>query len=168
MLGFDVIRYPNVREGAIPSKKKYSTSGLSVEEAFLAGPAVIRFSVFVQEQKVNPAIEIDDLDNKSIHILAREGDNLVGTARVFIDKDGICRLGRMATLEKYRCKGYGRLILLKAEECLINELNCTVNEINAQLSRLHFYSKCGYIHDISVPEWDEEGMTHVRMTKQLT
>jgi len=69
----------------------------------------VRFTVFVDEQKVPAELEIDALDPFSVHVLARDAAGTpIGAGR--LTPDG--RIGRMAVLEAWRGKGVGEALLL--------------------------------------------------------
>ena len=67
----------------------------------------IRLAVFVDEQRVPPEIEMDENDAASVHALACDGGEAVGTGRLLPDG----HIGRMAVLKAYRARGVGGAIL---------------------------------------------------------
>ncbi len=68
----------------------------------------IRTEVFINEQQVPEAMEWDEFDAISTHVLARNFDGLpVGTARLLPDG----HIGRMAVLKEWRGNGYGSAML---------------------------------------------------------
>src|SRR6185295_8227909 len=82
-------------------------------EAELARAYAIRIRVFVKEQGVPRAIELDDDDRRATHFLATCGARSVGTARVVLHH-GAAKIGRMAVLKSYRYKGVGAKLLGRA------------------------------------------------------
>ena len=70
----------------------------------------IRLEVFVEEQKVPVEIEIDDLDEISIHALAYIDGIAVATGRL-IPSEEKGKIGRMAVIKKYRRTGIGGEVL---------------------------------------------------------
>lgn len=67
----------------------------------------IRREVFVLEQSVPEAIEVDGLDERCIHVLACLGDQPVGTGRM--QADG--HIGRIAVRKVFRGLGVGSAIM---------------------------------------------------------
>ncbi len=125
------------------------------EDAF-----ALRHEVFVTEQQVPPEIEIDEEDPHAWHILAIQGDEAVGCARVIIHGTD-AHIGRLAV--KRTCRGQG----IGAEICRFiisycREQGCTYLWLHSQTHAIAFYKKLGF-----APEGDvfyEAGMPHVRMS----
>ncbi|AEJ00678.1 GCN5-related N-acetyltransferase [Nitrosomonas sp. Is79A3] len=117
----------------------------------------IRTEVFINEQQVPEAMEWDEFDAISTHVLARNFDGLpVGTARLLPDG----HIGRMAVLKEWRGNGYGSAMLQK----ILEELNSRHKQIvmlNAQTSAVKFYEKFGF--KVSGEEFRETGIPHVKM-----
>ncbi len=117
----------------------------------------IRTEVFINEQQVPEAMEWDEFDAISTHVLARNFDGLpVGTARLLPDG----HVGRMAVLKEWRGNGYGSAMLQK----MLEELNSRHKQIvmlNAQTSAVKFYEKFGF--KVSGEEFWEAGIPHVKM-----
>src|SRR2546426_12839481 len=67
----------------------------------------IRFTVFVEEQGVPREIELDEMDERSLHALAFEDGQPVATGRLLPDG----HIGRMAVLKKWRGRGIGGPVL---------------------------------------------------------
>lgn len=117
----------------------------------------IRTEVFIYEQQVPEAMEWDEFDAISTHVLVRNFDGLpVGTARLLPDG----HIGRMAVLKEWRNKGYGGAMLQKLLEELSNRHEKKVM-LNAQTSAVKFYEKFGF--KVSGNEFWEAGILHVRM-----
>ena len=70
----------------------------------------IRKIVFIDEQKVPPELEWDEMDKIATHFILYINDTPIGTARTFV-QDGIWYIGRMAVLKEHRNQGYGKLIM---------------------------------------------------------
>jgi predicted GNAT superfamily acetyltransferase len=68
-----------------------------------ADAAPVRRAVFVQEQGIDEALEWDDADALSLHAVAYQGAQAIGTGRLLPD----ARIGRMAVLPEFRNKGVG-------------------------------------------------------------
>src|SRR4051794_39153196 len=67
----------------------------------------IRFTVFVDEQRVPANLEMDDQDAHCIHALAFADGKAIGTGRLLPDG----HIGRMAVLKEWRGHGAGRALL---------------------------------------------------------
>ena len=84
---------------------------LVADEAELEAALDLRRQVFVEEQGISRQLEFDGLDNQAIHIVAMDGDNVIGTARVRFLDDSQARIERMAVSKLFRRKGIGRGIV---------------------------------------------------------
>jgi YbgC/YbaW family acyl-CoA thioester hydrolase len=141
---------------------------LSVEvgnwEALRAEAAPIRTTVFVEEQKVPPAIEADAADATAVHALARNRLGLaVGTGRLLAAQDGHpARIGRMAVRRDLRGSRVGRAVLdaLLAHARARGEPEVM---LHAQVSANSFYLRAGFVpHG---PEFEEAGIAHQEMRR---
>lgn len=124
----------------------------------------IRYEVFVEEQKVPADVEIDELEDKSHHVVLYEDEQPMGTARIYHRGDGIYKIQRVAVLKNYRGKGIG-VQLMKECELQISKLRGTKITLGAQLQALSFYEKLGYTAE--GPEFMDAGIPHREMTKML-
>lgn len=106
----------------------------------------IRFAVFVDEQQVPAAEELDDFDAHAVHVIARDTDGLpAGTGRLYAEEDAPRRahIGRMAVLTQHRGNGCGAAIL----SALVDEARNRGFEkivLNAQTHAAPFYAKFGF------------------------
>ncbi|MGL5978530.1 MAG: GNAT family N-acetyltransferase [Erysipelotrichaceae bacterium] len=100
----------------------------------------LRTEVFITEQKVDPAIEIDDLDQICIHLIAKDNNSIIGTCRIIQDGD-YYKIGRVAVSKKYRGQGIGNEMMLAAERFIPR--GSTIR-VGAQLQALPFYQRLGY------------------------
>ncbi len=117
---------------------------------------VIRTAVFIHEQHVPEAMEWDEFDAVSIHLLARNTvGQPVGTARLLPDG----HIGRMAVLKEWRGQGFGSAMLRR----LLQELTRRRQkaQLNAQTSAIPFYEKFGF--KVLGEEFMEAGIPHVKM-----
>lgn len=124
----------------------------------------IRYEVFVNEQNVPEDVEVDELEDKSHHVVLYEENQPVGTARIYHRGDGVYKIQRVAVLKKYRKKGIGAK-LMKECELQINKLRGTKITLGAQLQALSFYEGLGYTAE--GPEFMDAGIPHREMTKML-
>lgn len=120
----------------------------------------IRFTVFVDEQKVPVELELDEFDPLSCHALALAGDEAVGTGRLLPDG----HIGRMAVLAGWRGRGVGALLL----QALIDEAQrrgLARVVLNAQTHALGFYARFGFVPEGE--EYEEAGLPHRTMSRRL-
>ena len=128
----------------------------------------IRTKVFVEEQNVPAEEEIDEYDVISpnvYHILILDEGVPVATGRLIYYKADTAKMQRIAVLQGYRTKGYGRVLLLAMEE-LARELGLVASILDAQCQAEDFYKKLGY-EVISTEPFYDAGILHVRMQKTL-
>lgn len=104
----------------------------------------IRFTVFVDEQRVPPDEELDEQDITALHVLVSdESGNPVGTGRLFFPEKGVGRIGRLAVLAEARGKGAGHAAI----NALLREASARGAYrviLNAQENALPFYEKIGF------------------------
>jgi predicted GNAT family N-acyltransferase len=119
----------------------------------------IRMRVFVREQRVPAAIELDRDDDRAIHFLAISEGKAVGTARV-VSHHGSAKIGRMAVLKSYRGKGVGKKLLRRAA-ATAKKLGARTIYLHAQVPVTGFYEKLGFRCVGAV--FDEAGIPHRKM-----
>jgi len=120
----------------------------------------IRTTVFVEEQRVPPEIEMDEMDAVSLHALAYAGGAAVGTGRLLPDG----HIGRMAVLRESRSLGIGSAILQRlVEEARRRGIREAV--LSAQTHALEFYRRHGFAPVGEV--YEEAGIAHQEMRRAL-
>lgn len=124
----------------------------------------IRYEVFVNEQNVPEDVEVDNLEDKSHHLVLYEDDQPIGTARIYHRGDGIYKIQRVAVLKEYRNLGFGAVLIRECER-QIQQLRGTKITLGAQIHALSFYEKLGY--QAEGPEFMDAGIPHREMTKTL-
>lgn len=119
--------------------------------AGLARVHALRWKVFVDEQGVLPAEELDGRDELdfSVHLIAVDDDGLdVGTARLLTgDEPGVVHVTRVAVLQRVRGRGVGRLVMAELERIAYTEYAVDGQvrvELSAQETALPFYAALGY------------------------
>ena len=119
----------------------------------------IRIRVFVREQGVPAKVELDDDDERAVHLLACLKGRPVGTARVVI-RGGQAKIGRMAVLKSHRRKKVGRKLLTRA---LFTAKKHGARKVylHAQIAVLRFYESAGF--RCVGPVFDEAGIAHRKM-----
>ena len=123
----------------------------------------MRKEVFVKGQGVPADLEIDDKEDKSIHFLIKNEQELVATCRIRIIDD-YAKLERMAVKSKYRKQGIGSLLIDKVEN-FAQEKNLSQIKLHAQIKAQDFYQKNNY--QLVSDEFIEAGIKHVKMEKKL-
>jgi ElaA protein len=119
-------------------------------EADLQAAVAIRRLVFVEEQHVPVAEEIDAYDSLAnagaVHFLARLDGEPAGTARLLLDAPPgeYPHIGRVAVLRELRGRGYGRAIMGAVHD-EARRRGYTGATLGAQLQALPFYERLGYV-----------------------
>lgn len=121
----------------------------------------VRRLVFIEEQNVPEEIEIDEWDELSTHVLARDLQGLpIGCGRLLPDG----HIGRMAVLPNWRGRGVGAALL----SCLLQlAAGSGMNEVvlSAQVHAVPFYGKFGF-EGFGDP-YEEAGIAHQAMRLSL-
>lgn len=124
----------------------------------------LRRTVFIEEQNVSEADEMDGLDAEAIHLIATCDGKPAGTARLLI-RGETGKIGRVAVLREHRSTGLGAAIMRQAEAALRSRPGVTRLYLSAQTHALPFYEKLGYV--AYGPEYDDAGIPHRDMEKRL-
>ncbi|MCM3907257.1 GNAT family N-acetyltransferase [Trueperella bernardiae] len=129
----------------------------------------IRKAVFVDEQHVEAANEIDALDfaPPTRHVLAEVGGHDAGTARLLIDEAGHVHVGRVAVHSWARGTGVGRALMNAMHELALDVAGDDVRvELSAQESAMGFYASLGY-GVVNRERYLDEGIWHQDMVLTL-
>lgn len=123
----------------------------------------IRREVFINEQGVPEELEMDELDQEAVHVLAYVDGIPAGCGRMIIDGD-YAKIDRVAVKKNMRRNGIGtgicKLLIALAEDSCINSIF-----VNAQLSAVNFYTSLGFEGEGGT--FFEAGIEHVKMVKAL-
>jgi len=116
----------------------------------------LRCLVFVVGQQITEVPEIDGRDPECAHILARDGGELVGTARMFVDQEPVS-VGRVAVARDRQRDGIGTAVM----EAIQEWLDGRPAELHAQAYLEDWYDSLGWqrVGD----EFMEAGIPHVLM-----
>ena len=107
----------------------------------LAALRAVRDPVFLVEQRVPESEEVDLLDARSYHVIARDAaDNPIGTGRLTPERT----IGRMAVLAEWRGRGVGEALLRALIE-RARALSYPAVELHAQTHAIAFYEKFGFV-----------------------
>jgi predicted GNAT family N-acyltransferase len=124
----------------------------------------IRRIVFVLEQKVDPAIEYDEFEESSIHFILYKNGKAIGCSRYRWSNDGI-KLERYAILKEERGKGYGRFIMDRMLEIVL-DLKPNNIYLHSQTVAKGFYGKFGFFETGEI--FKEADIDHVMMFYPLS
>ena len=133
-------------------------------EAEMAALRALRLAVFVQEQGVPEALEIDGLDALAYHAVACVEDAIIGTGRLLVLPGGDALIGRMAVQIDVRRIGIGGHVLKFLEDAAV-KLGAPETVVHAQVYVADFYLQNGYRQEGE--PFQEAGIQHVLMRKSL-
>jgi len=136
---------------------KLVTGDVELKEAF-----EVRRQVFVREQSISEDLVFDGHDRKALHMVVKDGERVIGSARVQFLADNQAKLERMAVLKHYRRKGIGKEILLFLD-AVWKDKQVQQVIIHAQLEVAPFYKLCGF-DELGSP-FREAGIKHIKMRK---
>ena len=121
----------------------------------------VRCQVFVVEQQVPEALELDAYDPCCHHVLMSDSQGRpVGAGR--IKPDG--HIGRMAVLKDCRGQGIGTAMLMALLEHARARGHARVF-LHAQVSAIPFYAKFGFVENGE--PFTDAGISHRRMVMSL-
>lgn len=124
----------------------------------------LRIRVFCDEQGVDPALEVDGLDDEATQIVALDESGVIATCRLRYPDPGACKLERMVVDPGHRNLGVGGRLLSGAED-EARAAGAETMVLNSQLRAQAFYASHGY-----EPEGEtflDADIEHIRMTKAL-
>ena len=123
--------------------------------------SAVRRVVFIDEQNVPEALEWDEYDAVSTHLLVRASDGVpIGCARLLPDG----HIGRMAVLPVWRGHGVGRALLEAALKMAQGHGHRAV-KLSAQTHAAGFYAAAGFV--VEGAGYEEAGIPHLAMSKTL-
>ncbi len=124
----------------------------------------LRAKVFVVEQDC-VFQDMDDKDQKSLHLMGFENDELVAYSRLL--PSGVsykeASIGRVVTDPDYRRKGLGKELMQNSITKLFEHYGQQPVRIGAQCYLNDFYQSFGFVN--SSDEYLEDGIPHVEMLK---
>lgn len=125
---------------------------------------LLRRRVFIEEQGVSEADEVDDQDEGAIHLLATEGDMPVGSARLLLQAE-TGKIGRVCVLATHRGQGIGAALIRAAVEEFRRVPGLKKAKLGAQTHAIGFYEGLGF--SAYGPEYDDAGIPHRDMMLSL-
>ncbi len=121
---------------------------------------LIRGKVFVVEQAIDWALEVDDWDYDATLFVLYDKGVAIGAARLYKNK-----VGRVAVLKEHRHKNAGSLLMAAVEKYALEKgLDCL--ELGAQCYIIPFYEKLGY--EAYGEVFLDADIEHRMMMKKLT
>jgi predicted GNAT family N-acyltransferase len=124
----------------------------------------IRYEVFHVEQGVALELDFDGLDETSMHVVAYQGGQAIGTTRIRMLTQRLAKIERVAVLADYRGQGLGKMLMKAAVEYLDAQAVPEI-KLNAQMQVKAFYEKLGFIPYGEA--FDEAGILHIEMRRLL-
>ncbi|GCF12359.1 acetyltransferase [Haloarcula mannanilytica] len=128
------------------------------------GSTAVRTAVFVEEQGVSEAEELDGRDPDAVQFLARDGGSPVGTARLRFPEQTVGKVERVAVRKSHRDAGVGSALMRAVEDAARDE-DVSELKLHAQTRVEAFYRQLGY--ETVSDEFEEAGIPHVEMRKRL-
>jgi ElaA protein len=124
----------------------------------------LRRVVFIEEQGVPEADEVDGLDGRAIHLLAWDGECPVGTARLLV-KGEVGKIGRVCVLPEARGLGLGAALIREALVVLQGQPGVIEAYLGSQSQATGFYEKLGFV--VEGDEFLDAGIPHRHMRRAL-
>ncbi|MDR7126170.1 GNAT family N-acetyltransferase [Pseudotabrizicola sp. 4114] len=117
----------------------------------------LRRAVFIEEQGVAEAEELDNRDEGAIHMLATLDGVPMGSARLLLSGD-TGKIGRVCVLPAARGTGLGAALMLAALAELRRQPGITRAKLGSQTHALGFYERLGFVAE--GPVYDDAGIPH--------
>lgn len=124
----------------------------------------LRRVVFIEEQGVSEADEVDDLDDVALHLLAVMDGVAVGSARLLVQGE-VGKIGRVCVLKQARGAGIGAALIKAAVTRFRGIEGVTKAKLGAQVHALGFYEGLGF--EAFGPVYDDAGINHRDMVLGL-
>jgi predicted GNAT family N-acyltransferase len=124
----------------------------------------LRRTIFIDEQGVDEALEMDGLDDTATLIVMYLESIPVGCARYRV-LDKAVKVERVGILKDYRNRGFGQQIMAFVESQIMEYTDTSWITLNAQLTAKDFYLRLGYapVGEVFV----EANIDHQKMMKAL-
>lgn len=140
------------------------TIALAESAVDLRACLAIRRRVFIEEQGVSEAEEVDGLDDRCSHVLAKADGRAVGAAR-FRRVDDAVKLQRVCVAPELRGTGVGARLIEFMIAAARAEPGVACVLLSAQTDALNFYRKLGFEAQGDV--YMDAGIPHRDMTLPL-
>jgi ElaA protein len=136
---------------------------LAGDDPRLARCLAVRREVFIDEQAVPEADEVDGRDPMCLHLLLTGGGADLGAARLRV-VGAAAKAERVAVRAGARRRGLGAR-LMAGLEAEARRLALAEVVLGAQVDAIPFYERLGYTAE--GPVFDDAGIPHRRMRKRL-
>lgn len=135
---------------------------LSIQELYAI--LQLRSEVFVVEQDCVYQ-DVDDKDQKAIHIIGVKGNQVVAYTRVFKPGDYFddTSIGRVVVKASERKYGYGRTIMQATIDYIEADWKETQIALSAQTYLIKFYNSLGFVEQGG--GYLEDDIPHIKMVK---
>ncbi len=130
----------------------------------IAACRALRRTVFIEEQGVPEADEVDDLDDEATHLLALVDGIPTGSARLLLRGD-TGKIGRVCVLAPARGSGLGAALIRAALDEFRRHPGLTQAKLGAQAHAVSFYERLGFT--AFGPVYDDAGIPHRDMVAPL-
>jgi ElaA protein len=124
----------------------------------------LRSEIFVVEQNC-VYLDMDDKDQKALHVLGIKNGNIVAYTRIFKPGDYFeyASIGRVIVSQKERQYKYGYDIMNASIKAVNDYFNATEIKIGAQCYLRKFYGNLGF-KEVG-EEYIEDGIQHIHMIR---
>jgi len=120
----------------------------------------IRKKVFTNGMGISESELFDECDETCDHFLIFDGNEIAGSVRIVL-MEKIIKLERMAILENFRTKNYGKNCILQISE-YYSRIGFSQIILDSIYSVREFYKKCGFIEVGEI--FQRVGIDHIRMS----
>ncbi|KIC49663.1 GNAT family N-acetyltransferase [Tateyamaria sp. ANG-S1] len=124
----------------------------------------LRRTVFIEEQGVSEADEVDGRDGEALHVLALVDGVPMGCARI-LTNGSVAKIGRVCVLPSARGTGLGAAIIEACLDVARALPGLTQAKLGAQTHALAFYERLGFT--AFGPVYDDAGIPHRDMERPL-
>lgn len=124
----------------------------------------IRKKVFVEEQDVPAEMEVDELEEKTSHVVGYHEEKPCVTARIYEIEPKVYKVQRVAVLKDFRKLGNGYNIMGEIER-YVKELGGQKLKLGSQDHAISFYEKVGFM--VHGEGFMEAGIPHHTMIKSI-
>ena len=138
---------------------------IAVNPEHLIDHFALRRLIFIEEQGVDEALELDGQDDFATLIVMYVDDLAVGCARYRVLDDAV-KVERVGILKEYRRRGLGEHIMAFVEDQIIEYTTAKWITLNAQLTAKDFYLRLGYAP--MGPIFIEANIEHQKMMKEVS
>ncbi len=125
----------------------------------------LRSAVFVVEQTCIYQ-DVDDKDQKALHVIGSKDGTLVAYTRIFAAGDYFkeSSIGRLVVADSERQHGYGRDIMIASINAIDAHFKTKTIHVSAQTYLQKFYNSLGF-EQVGAP-YLEDGLPHMGMLKR--